>query len=203
MAFTPVDRVMRLRLWFMNQGEPCCMQLHVRKTNAAIVVGDLTARISNVKTWWTNYGSWMAVDDMYMYLIEARDLTTEASSFTSEYLSPLLYGRVTGVPCAQNVNAVVHWMTASGGRSYRGRTYVPGIENIAQTGGLLAAGSISSLQGYYAQLMTGLGGAYWKLCVVSYYHDGVKRNPGISTDVTSCQVMPAVASQRRRLPQHH
>lgn len=92
----------------------------------------------------------------------------------------------------------ISFLTNSRGRSFRGRTYLPGISKNSVDNGLVIAGVQTSLFGAYNSL-NGYLASYDTIHVVpSRISNGVERTTGVTTPVTNYRVNPAVATQRRR-----
>lgn len=91
--------------------------------------------------------------------------------------------------------------TANRGRSYRGRTYVPGLPTSSVLHNTVIPDAVSSIVGAFQDMREACDSAGFPLVVVSRYHNLLPRVEGIDTVVTACVVTDAtVDSQRRRLP---
>lgn len=93
--------------------------------------------------------------------------------------------------------------TALKGRSYRGRFYLAGVPKENTAGGTLTAGAITVYTTILTQLLAVFGPAGsngdWRLCVISRYHNGIKRPSPVSTQVTSGSMDSVIRTQRRRV----
>jgi hypothetical protein len=114
---------------------------------------------------------------------------------------------VTGNDAGQALppqNAVVMTLyTASKGRSYRGRVYLPGVSENAWDGSAMPGAVLTNYLTIPTQLgaVFGPGGsnANWSLVVISRYLNKVKRGTPVGTAVTSIVVDPIIHTQRRRV----
>jgi hypothetical protein len=105
-------------------------------------------------------------------------------------------------PAASNQAAFcVKFSTGRRGRSYRGRNYVPAIQDAVVSGGKIESATANNLVAAYTILhgYADLFGAIW--CVVSRYAAKAPRPFGISTPIVSASYTTlALASQRGRRP---
>ena len=102
-------------------------------------------------------------------------------------------GTVSGDPMTPQVAYLVKKLTALGGRRNRGRFYLPGVvESKVDGAGNVLGAFQTTIQTSMDDFMTDTGAA--DIGVVILHSDG-----GTPTDVTSLQVEPKVATQRRRL----
>lgn len=94
----------------------------------------------------------------------------------------------------QNCSVLVHKRTATGGRRGRGRMFVPPfrpLENAVGATGVITAAALATIQGWFTTLY---GQHTWFLL-----HDNGTLLPPAPTAITSFQVDPIIATQRRRL----
>jgi len=98
--------------------------------------------------------------------------------------------------------AVISWRTATKGRSFRGRSYYPGLCEFHQANGTLTNTCHTNLVTIVTQMLAvyGPGGSdtHWQFVVISRRHLGAPRTPPIGTAVVSGLVDTIVRSQRRR-----
>jgi len=108
-------------------------------------------------------------------------------------------GALTGEQVAGNAALVISWRTASIGRSFRGRTYLGGLDAAATDTAQVVSSSFASAIAAAATALTAavasVGGA---LCVLSRFALGVARVAGLLTEITSIIVDTKIDSQRRR-----
>jgi hypothetical protein len=101
-----------------------------------------------------------------------------------------------------NVALVLSWRTPYIGRSFRGRSYMPGIPahtvidpqhvDPSEASGLQTAGN---------DLLTLLAGHTIELVVVSYFSAGAPRVTPIATPITRCICNNTIDTQRKRIKQ--
>lgn len=108
-------------------------------------------------------------------------------------------GALTGTQEAGNAALVMSWRTSSIGRSYRGRTYLGGLDSAA----ILTAQSVTtSFQAAVAaagvDLIDRIGDLGGTLVVLSRYLAGALRVVGLLTDIVSIIVDQKIDSQRKR-----
>lgn len=104
---------------------------------------------------------------------------------------PLLSGAVgsAGTSAAELLprgNAlVVTARTALAGRSFRGRTYIPGLDEVSSgADGRASAAATAATTDFLTDLNTAMTSEGWPLGVASLFNAGVRRDPGIITNVT-------------------
>lgn len=105
-------------------------------------------------------------------------------------------GARTGTPVPQNTAFLVRKLTGSGGRRNRGRMYIPGVTNtdVTAIGGCtsgiltIAAATCTALQANLVALGTIDG--------LVLFHETAPFTP---TPITSLEIQPRVATQRRRM----
>lgn len=98
--------------------------------------------------------------------------------------------------------AVISWRTALAGRSYRGRTYLPGMVESNQAAGLWTATVITGCEAIVTQMLAVFGPSgtdtNWQFCIISRYLNGAKRGTPVGTNVISGLSTTVVYTQRRR-----
>lgn len=97
---------------------------------------------------------------------------------------------------------VLSWKTALKGRSFRGRTYLPGYGEIDQNAGVLGSSALTAANTIVTQMLAVYGptgtDANWQFGVISRIAAGVPRITPIFTAVTSGAARSTVFTQRRR-----
>lgn len=95
---------------------------------------------------------------------------------------------------------VVTHRTALAGRSFRGRTYLPGFdETESMAAGEAATSARDAAAAFLQDLQAGVSAEGWPLAVASLVSDGVRRDPGVLNNITSfSQRVSSWGSQRRR-----
>lgn len=103
---------------------------------------------------------------------------------------------------APQLAGVITWQSALQGRSYRGRTYLPGIPEARAEAGVLDATMLAAMDDF-ADGFLGLFGpsgsnTKWQFGVISHRHNNVPTVPPVWTAVTAYAVRSTVYTQRRR-----
>lgn len=123
-----------------------------------------------------------------------------AATLTSTYTG--VQGAISGEECPPQSAFLLSWTTALRGKSFRGRTYLPGVGETQQTAGAVAGAAQTALQAVVTQMLAvfGPGGSdtNWQFVIISRFHNKVPRVPPIATPVTAGSVSATVATQRRR-----
>lgn len=102
-------------------------------------------------------------------------------------------GSSTSSALPPNCTIALSWRTGLAGRSYRGRTYLPGIgEDKVSSGGVIDSSFVTSLLGMGTALIAAMASEDAVMVVAS-------RKLGSGQTITSCIVDPTVDTQRRRL----
>lgn len=112
-------------------------------------------------------------------------------------------GNGGGDPLPPQCAGVISWRTALSGRSYKGRTYLFGFEESAQTNGLWNTDGLNLITATRDTLLQYFGptgsNSDFRLCVISRYANKVKRATPIGTNILSGAVRNIVYTQRRRV----
>lgn len=99
-----------------------------------------------------------------------------------------------------NVAFCLSLRTASRGRSFRGRVFLPAIRSSETTDNHLSSTRISGFITAMETIMTEMLAADWTLVIASRRHNGIDRTAGVATAVTSVlAVDDRIDTQRRRL----
>lgn len=198
MAFQPVPDVALIRIEGVMD-----RQLTINTQHWAISGGGITP--VNLQTIVAAVGGWA---ELTLAPLLSRDWTyvrttgIDLSSATgpSVFVTGGVDGGVDQEAAPNNVAACVKFNTASRGRSFRGRNYVPGIPNNLLTLNTLDPGFMSDLIGAY-NLLPGAGGfvAGWEFGVVSRFSEGTPRAEGLFIPITDCSMTTnTVRSMRSR-----
>jgi hypothetical protein len=116
------------------------------------------------------------------------------------------YAAVTGGsggdPLPPQDACVFSLRTTLAGRSFRGRFYLPSLQETGQSSGKFDSSQLAILQAVAANLLAVFGptgtDTKWQLVVISREAAGVPRVPPIGTPVTTILVRDIVYTQRRR-----
>jgi hypothetical protein len=111
-------------------------------------------------------------------------------------------GQITADMCPPQCATLVTWRTGLAGRSFRGRTFLPGLAEDRQANGTLVAAQLSEVADFVTQMLAVFGptgsDANWQFAVISRITAGAPRTPPIATAVTAGVVQTRTGTQRRR-----
>lgn len=159
---------------------------------------DLTALGAAVNSWihaelvpfQTNILGYLSIDVV--------DQTTNPGMIYTEILG--YDGSLSSTAVPNQVAMTVTLQTGVTGRSNRGRFYVAGLPTSAlQDQRNWKATEVANLDGAFAALPGSLGALTWNHGVISRYHNGAPRSPGIINDVATYRANGPLTTQRRRL----
>lgn len=169
------------------------------RTAGEVVDSDLSDAVSAVKGWWTSAIRPYIHSTYILNSITATDKSVEGGhQYTQSYVSSN-QGLLTGAAAAANAAAVISWRTARIGRSYRGRTYIGGLDNsVAFTAQEMTTDFQTLLTTAGAGLIDALNGIGQSLSVLSRVLGGVLRVTGLLTEIVGVVVDIKLDSQRRR-----
>lgn len=140
--------------------------------------------------------------DVSVAELHVRDVVPGTAAGYDLAFSPVLGGDSGSHQLPPQAAVVLSWKTALAGRSYRGRTYMPGLTEGNQEKGDLSGAIITNFTTIITQMINvfGVSGTdpNWRFVIISRWSNGVERNPPTSQDVTSGLVRPYVYNQRRR-----
>lgn len=135
----------------------------------------------------------------HLELVDVKPGTAATVPYTFSAVTGIQTGDALPPQCA----ALLRLTTSLKGRSYRGRIYLPPGDESEQANGTWNSTMTTNLNDVCTQLKAvyGPGGsnAYWRLCVVSRYHNGAKRPTPVATQITDVTYDSRVRTQRRRV----
>jgi len=133
--------------------------------------------------------------------IKAIDLTVQnGAEYKKSYAVGAEPGLIVGPVVPGNVALVVTHNTASRGKSYRGRTYIPGVCMYRLSSGVtVLVSQITETLTAFNKLLTAVAGIGATLVVLSKYANKLQRPTAIGTPIVSFTANNALDSQRRRL----
>lgn len=200
MAFQPVPNAALVELLFNYNGQTVENTVWVQTDGPITEVG-LGVIANVVKNWWIDNMRTQTSSDMQLVQLVATykgDAEGPQHIETAGLPSP---GAVPSEGLPNGTALVVKFGTASIGRSFRGRNYVPGLPSSAVVNSVYNPAPVADVVQAYEALGTALQGISLPHIVVSRFSGGVLRPAGISTLVTSYSVVtPSTRSQRRRNP---
>ena len=97
-----------------------------------------------------------------------------------------------------NTSLVVSHRTESTGRSGRGRTYIPGFSEIAESNGLLLASFRDDVLTAWGTFISGIELLGWAFVVAQRFASGVQLTTGIMREVVTEILKLQLGTQRRR-----
>lgn len=199
--FIPVPNTASVEFIYQNAGETNENVIHVAK-GSPFSLSDLQDLRDVCNTWDSGYGKTMRSNQANLFRIRTRALDTNASPTEDYYLPTPRAGTLTGTPTPLNVAICAKIATGLAGRSFRGRWYCGNLsEAWVITAGYTNLAVTSNIVANLTQLLTDLAASDYTWVITSFMADGVFRDEGLNTDVTTITVVDtAFDSQRRRLP---
>ncbi len=197
MAFVPFTDTGKLCLDFTWHGVGVSICLNFEKPSAT--VGDYEALVST--------GALSAGLDLVPDM--SNDCTlNSATVYDMSSDSAPVYTSTNGLPVTGSGNAdgtpsqtalVVSHRTGLRGRSFRGRSYMPGLDESYVVDGLITAAVQAAWLSNFEDFIDGIEATTgWTHVVSSRQSNGVDRPVGLNTPVTEYIVTQAVRTQRRR-----
>jgi len=147
---------------------------------------------------WTTFSTTLLslIDDSYVVrFIDAVDLSAPGGSTGSYTISSGGQGTRSGDPMPANVANVISWRTGRSGRSYRGRTYMFGMEDTDAFGSYFVTTYLTTLGLFALALLLYDGGP-----TLAVYTVVASETLAVLTPKTGYVINDVVDSQRRRLP---
>lgn len=127
------------------------------------------------------------------------DDLTSSSGWQASVVNGMI-GTHSGIPVQSQVSMVVTVNTAKRGRSYRGRTYFPGLPTVELFDSKSwSTGATTGWDTIVGTWDTALNTAGWTWVVLSRIQDKVPLTLGIATPVTGWRANAKLGTQRRRL----
>jgi len=171
------------------------------------ILSDIESLVTNLQGWMElSLGSLLS-EDWSGVAVHARALNAPSSYVVDR--ANIFTGGVTGEAAPNNVAGCISFRTGFGGRSMRGRNYVPGLPNSVVTLNTMSEEFMTNVAGAYNLMVVG-GGALpggWIWGVFSQYSgvdisgNPIPRVAGVFTEIQNALfVDPTVDSMRSRLP---
>lgn len=199
MAFIPIPKAIEVVLYFEWNGQVVALTLGLKKATA-VTPTDLVTATDLAHDLASNLILPLATNTLSLNSIKATDLTTDSSPTYTALISPPEAGNDSNDGVPNNVAVVTSQLTASRGRSYRGRNYLPGLSSSYEENGVQAtAATAAALSAGYADFADDCDAAGLPFCVLSRYHDNAPRVEGVATPITGHRTDTFFDSQRRRL----
>lgn len=199
MAFIPAVDVAQVSLRYTRDFQDLENTLYFLRDTSIDLAG-LEALGLAVQTWWiTEHRALVSAQVSYREIF-VRDLTTQSGLERQFIVDPPQTGAVAGDAVPSNVTFSISFRTGFAGRSFRGRNYIPPINE----GQISANRMLAPIVADWITVYQNLGAAIpadWTWVILSRFSDGQPRVNGLPTPVLGVQVADDVVdSQRRRLP---
>lgn len=199
MAFIPAANIVRTTVEYLLDGQILANVFHVDANEAVDAV--VTNAILDVFEDWLDTLLMPALsDDIAATSVIGRDLTTATGGLVERPFDTPIAGGVAVGALPNNVALCVTLLTDQAGRSFRGRSYIAGLNEDEVTLSNITLATATAFATIYADLVDALSTAGFELVVTSFQAAGVPRIAAVSTPVTACGCNTVVDSQRRRLP---
>jgi hypothetical protein len=133
--------------------------------------------------------------------VKSTDLTTaQGADHVSLPVGATAFGAVVAQAVPNNVALVVTQYTNKRGKSYRGRTYVPGMPITRIAGTIRVTNQqLADVLASFTRLVSGVTSLGMTLVVLSKFVAGLQRPSAVLTPVTTMAGNVSLDSQRRRL----
>lgn len=200
MPFIPCPNTVQLELIYSQAGQTT-QNVHHYLTPVVPSAASLSLFCASALDWWDTQLENRVCSATQLVLIRATDLSSQVGPVVNYGVSLPQVGTRTGTMLPNNVTVAITKRTAARGRSFRGRTYWPGLNTVDVTAnvvsGTLIASIITALTA--GQTLTTADGDYL-MSVLSRYGSGDPRPAGILSTITGFTSDGVVDSQRKRLP---
>ena len=197
MAYIPVVDTVLLELVYEMQGQRMEQTLYFEH-DGAMSPTDMTELAIDIKAWWQAQMAPLLANDLSLVIIKVTDLTSNSSpvvEFTTG-LPSAATGEADPLPLTDAI--VTTFTTPFRGRSFKGRNYIPGVQENIQSAGVLDATFLNNVSIAWDTLFDVLLPTEWTWVVVSRYTDNTPRVNGVTTPITGFRVSKYIATQRRR-----
>jgi len=199
MAFIPASQIVRTTVEWLLDGQILANVFHV-DANAAVDATVTNAILDVFEAWLEDELCPTLSEDIEATGLVGRDLTTITGGLVERPLTVPLPGLTASPALPNNVALCITLLTDLAGRSFRGRSYMPGLAESHVILSEISTGSATSYAEAYIALVDNLNTAGFDLVVTSFQAGLAPRVTAVSTPVVSVGVNTTVDSQRRRLP---
>lgn len=162
---------------------------------------ELNLLANDVATWWIASLQSITGNTVTLNSIVATDLSSPTGPQVTFTTGLPQTGTEGAAALPNNVTVAVKLLTASRGRSFRGRVYFIGLGEDATDGSTLHDAAVTGIKAAFEALRDypfSSNDSAWG--VLSEVTAGAPRTEGICTPITTVSVDATVDSQRRRLP---
>lgn len=198
--FIPVAGVLQANVRFLLEGQQIENVLNFRYDGTPFGEAALTIWELLDVSWWQGMRPNLSGDltNTETYIVDLSDQAGAVATFPP-FTTP--GGGATGSPVPNNAALCITHRTANRGRSYRGRTFIPGIAKSVVNGSFVQQATVDALAGNFNDMRTTALAADLPFVIVSRRHNNAPRVVGLETAVTLCVARDNVLdSQRRRTP---
>lgn len=199
MAFIPASQIVRTTVEYLLDGQILANVFHV-DANEAVDAAVTNAILDVFETWLETELMPIVSEDLEATGLVGRDLTTITGGLVERPFTTPVAGENLSPALPGNVALCVTLLTDLAGRSYRGRSYMPGLSEAQVTGSTLETGWSAAFGTAYIELVDALSLAGYELVVTSFQAGLAPRVAAVSTPIVAVGVNSTVDSQRRRLP---
>lgn len=197
MPFIPTARCVEVKLLMSQNSVPNVNRWYF-DVGHAVALLDLTDLATMLDTWIT---AWYAAQITNQLAFE-QIIVTDVSIANGQQIIQIpttTTGAATGAAAAANAAAVASLRTASTGRNFRGRTYVPGlVAGHLASATHMTTGHATGINAAFNQLALAAIGLGYKLVVLSRWLNNVLRVAGLMTEIITVITDTKIDSQRRR-----
>lgn len=207
MPFVPVPNTVlaEIRMLFSSQKIENTLWFDLGVTPAPT---DMLALANGLSSWWINEYAPLVSIGVQLREVVVTDMSSATGPQVSFSPATPAFGANTSAVKPSNAAATVSFRTASRGRSFRGRNYIPGLTQDTLNGDTLQTAFMNDAVDAYEQLLpAGTAEIVGTWVIASRFHGvdsdkkPIPRTTGIATPVTSVVIVDNVVdSQRRRLP---
>ena len=202
MAFVPIPSAMKAEVIWNLGAQEVVITLTVRKSaGGTITQADVDGVADTIHSWAQGAFRGVLSAAAFYTLSRVTDISTATGPQAVRIPATTVVGQYAGTSAPNNVSLVTTLRTGLRGRSYRGRSYL-----FALPTGQLGGSSTTVVNTYALSVLAAYIGLQAALLIVgktlavpSKVLDGVARNPGVATPVTTFSNDVLLDSQRRRL----
>jgi hypothetical protein len=199
MTFIPSSNTSRSVLEYQSEGQILANVLWFA-FETAITELILDGLNTALHTFWTSHLKPQIGGSVALQRVISTDQTTSSSPSRELIVSPPEFGTLVGSAMPLNVAICVTLRTGLRGRSFRGRTYLPGrVTSDENTPSSINLTTISNIVSAVSWLLTpaNVNGGVW--IVASHFTNKLPRPTAIKTPVSAISIDTPFDSMRRRL----
>ena len=199
MPFIPNPDTVKVAVEYLMDGQELANIFHV-DVGATVTEAIINLVLDEVVTWLTTELMPNLSDDCQVTAVTGRDVSSSTGMLIERPIDPFIDGGQAAGALPNNVALCATWFTPLAGRSYRGRTYIPGLDETNVTLSRIAGATATGFAIAMIELVNLIDAAGYALVVASYFSELAPRVTAVNTPITAVGVNTVVDSQRRRLP---